>query len=293
MAQRFEGKNLEEALDAAAQGLGVPRFQLTYHVVVEKRGFLGGMKHVVVEADINDVAPDAVETPPAQPAVRSSSSSSTQPGQGAKRERGERGRRGGRGRGGSNRPERGGRSRREESDLQPGDFAQFAEDVPEQAAESDAAIAVRQWCEQALALSKLDLQVRSEENETQIAIRLYGRDSRLMTDRHGELLDALQVLANKALVGQKVEKDIELDCQQFKGRRTEELEQKARRMAEQVRLDGREQLLPAMTPIERRIVHLVLHEDADVTTESRGEGFYKRVAIIRRSAQQEQSTTPS
>ncbi len=291
MAQRFEGKNLEEALDAAAQGLGVPRFQLTYHVVVEKRGFLGGMKQVIVEADINDVAPEVAVTPAAQPAVRSSSSSLPQP-EGAKRERGEQGRRGGRGRGG-NRPERGGRSGREESDLQPGDFAQFAEDVPEQSAESDAAVSVRQWCEQALALSKLDLQVRSEENETQIVIRLYGRDSRLMTDRHGELLDALQVLANKALVGQKVEKDIELDCQQFKGRRTEELEQKARRMAEQVRLDGREQLLPAMTPIERRIVHLVLHEDADVTTESRGEGFYKRVAIIRRPAPQEQSTTSS
>jgi predicted RNA-binding protein Jag len=37
-----------------------------------------------------------------------------------------------------------------------------------------------------------------------------------------------------------------------------------------------------MTPIERRIIHLALQEDSDVTTESRGEGFYKRVAVIRR-----------
>ena len=60
MAQRFEGKNLEEALTAAAEAFGVERFQLTYHVLMEKRGFLGGMKRVVLEAEVNEAA-----TPPA------------------------------------------------------------------------------------------------------------------------------------------------------------------------------------------------------------------------------------
>src|SRR5438445_172410 len=133
MAERFEGKNLEEALNAAAQTFGVERYQLTYHVLLEKRGFLGGMKRVVI-------------------------------------------------------------------------------------------------------------------------VRLYGRDARRLIDGHGELIDALQVLANKALVGRRLDKDIELDCQEFKGKRVEELEQQARQVADQVRRDRREQLLPAMTPIERRIV---------------------------------------
>jgi spoIIIJ-associated protein len=105
-----------------------------------------------------------------------------------------------------------------------------------------------------------------------------------MTEEHGEALDALQVLANKALIGRKTEKDIELDCDQFKSHRNEDLAQRAREAADRVRSEGREQLLPAMTPIERRIVHLALQDDADVTTESRGEGFYKRVAIVRRAA---------
>jgi len=38
-----------------------------------------------------------------------------------------------------------------------------------------------------------------------------------------------------------------------------------------------------MSPIERRIVHIALRDHEDVTTESRGDGFYKRVAIILRS----------
>jgi spoIIIJ-associated protein len=299
MSQRFEGKNLEEALDAAAAGLGVPRYQLTYHVVLEKRGFLGGMKRVVIEADINEGAsePAVAVAEPNRPAARANTEARGGDGRGRSR-----GRRGGRGRGdqggasrdrGGNR-DRGGRSRRDDDDLQPGDFGeQFAVEVPEQGPESENAGAVRRWCEEAMALARLDLQARSEENETQVTIRLYGRDGRRVTDRHGELLDALQVLANKALVGRKIEKDIELDCLEFKGRRTEQLEEKARRIADQVRRDGREQLLPAMTPIERRIVHLALRDDGDVTTESRGEGFYKRIAIVRRPPQQEQSTTAS
>ncbi|HEV2719607.1 MAG TPA: R3H domain-containing nucleic acid-binding protein, partial [Thermoanaerobaculia bacterium] len=158
--------------------------------------------------------------------------------------------------------------------------------VPEQGPESDEAKAVREWCEEEIDYVRFDLDVRTEENDEQIFVRLYGRDTRRMTEEHGEALDALQVLANKALIGRKTEKDIELDCEGFKSRRHEDLQQRAREAAERVRAEGREQLLPAMTPIERRIVHLALQDDADVTTESRGEGFYKRVAIIRRAAAQ-------
>ena len=145
---------------------------------------------------------------------------------------------------------------------------------------------MRGWCEEAIDLARLELTIRTEENDQQISVRLYGRDARRLIDHHGELLDALQVLANKSLVGRKVEKDIELDCQQFKGRRVEEIEHRARELADRVRRDGREQLLPAMSPIERRIVHLAFQDDSDVATESRGDGFYKRVALIPRPAVQ-------
>jgi spoIIIJ-associated protein len=140
------------------------------------------------------------------------------------------------------------------------------------------------WCEDVLRLGSFNVIIRTEENDSQIQINLYGHDSRRFLDRNGELLDALQVLANKALVGRRIEKDIELDCSAFKERRNEEIGEQARATADRVRRDGREQLLPAMSPIERRIVHLALQDDADVTTESRGDGFFKRVAIKPRTA---------
>lgn len=274
MAQRFEGKNLEEALNGAAQTFGVERYQLTYHVLLEKRGFLGGMKRVVIEAEINESA-----QPEAEASVARASAPRSDRGRGRRRERGDRGERRHRGR---RSPER--REAEPQIELP-------AVEIPEQGEESQIAAQVRAWCERVIALTKLDLQVRTEENETQIVVRLYGRDARKLIDGHGELIDALQVLANKALVGRQIEKEIELDCHEFKGKRAEEIEQKARALADRVRRDGREQLLPAMTPIERRIVHLALRDDQEVATISRGDGFYKRVAIVRRTADAAQPQT--
>jgi len=280
MAQRFEGKNLEEALNSAAQTFAVERYQLTYHVLLEKRGFLGGMKRVVIEAEINEGA--------SQPELEAAAA--------PERPRGERSRGGARG--GNRRDDRGGRGgERRERHRKSADRRDEPEvelppvEIPEQGPESEIAQMVRGWCEHVITLANLNLELRTDENETQVLVRLYGRDARRLTEGHGELIDALQVLANKALVGRRIEKEIELDCQEFKGRRAEELEQKAREVADRVRRDGREQLLPAMTPIERRIVHLALRDDQEVATVSRGEGFYKRVAIVRRSTEGPQEQT--
>ena len=313
MTQRFEGHSLEEALTAASETLGVDRYQIAHRVLVEKRGFLGGIKHVVIEAEVNENATPPSDAPavraPAEAAVPAPAATpapappreSREPRESRGPSRGGRGGRsgGGGGRGGSRGRDRdsrgggggnregGGRGRKpyRERDVQPGDFSQFAGEIPEQGEESQGASMVHGWCEQVLSLAKLSVVVRTVENEEQIQVRLYGPDASLFIDKGGELLDAVQVLANKALVGTKVDKDIELDCEEFKARRVTELGERAREIADRVRTEGQEQLLPPMTPIERRIIHLALQDDTDVTTESRGEGFYKRVAVVKRTAE--------
>jgi len=284
MAQRFEGKNLDEALTMASEAFGVDRVQLTYHVVLEKKGFLGGTKRIVVEAEVNE-RPIAAAVQEASAPVPRSAPRSDRPSGGRGRGNRDRGRgRGGDGRGRGPRTGGGSRPRPGADDFQTGDFERFAGEIPEQGPESEQAGVVRAWYARVLELAKLQLEIRTEENETQVIVRLFGGDARLLTEEHGELLDALQVLGNKAMVGRKIEKEIELNCEAFKERRAEQLAEKAKELADRVRSSGREQLLPAMTPIERRIVHLALQEDADVTTESRGDGFYKRVAVVMRDA---------
>lgn len=285
MTQRFEGHNLEEALDQAAEALGVERHRVIHRVLIEKRGFLGGVKRVVIEAEVDTNQVQVVEPPPrsAEPPVAPAAARPARPERADRAERGGRRDRAPRGGEREGRGGRGSRGRRNEQAPSRTVWAERLETpAPEQAPESEAATAVHKWCEELLGHARLNAQVRTEENETQIIVRLYGSDSERLTEHNGELLDAVQVLANKALVGRNVEKDIELDCSQFKERRVEELGERARTIAERVKRDRREQLLPAMTPIERRIVHLALQDDPEVTTESRGEGFYKRVAVMLR-----------
>src|SRR5687767_5885255 len=187
MKKRFEGRNLDEALDSAAQTFGVERYRLSYHVVLEKRGFLGGMKRIVIEADVNEGA-----TPPpgleedAQPTGPIENYSL------AREVREERPRRGrGHRRRGGGRDDRGGSTQR----PAPRFPQEPREPVPEQGPQSEGAAKVHEWCQDLMDRARLAIDVRTEEDDEQIRVKLYGPDARLMTAHGGELLDSVQVLA--------------------------------------------------------------------------------------------------
>ncbi len=267
--QRFEGKNLEEAVENAAEALGVDRFRISYHVVLEKRGFLGGTRRVVIEAEIA-----------AAPAADEPARSVREPRR--DRDRPRRGREGS-GRGGRARNDsRDGNAPRFATTLSPELREQAFEHPPEQSPESAEALRAHEWIQRVVELAGLDLEVRTSESEDGLRVNFYGPSSPELIARDGELLDSLQVLASKALSVRSLDRSLEFDCAGFKQQRLEQLGQLARDLAERVRAGDGEQLLPAMSPVERRIVHLALEGDEQVTTESRGDGFFKRVAIVER-----------
>lgn len=272
--QRFEGKHLEEAIENAAEALGVDRFRVSYHVVLEKRGFLGGTRRVVIEAEIAD-APAADE-----PAPRSASREPRVDRERSRRGPGQGSGRSGRGRGRGESRE--GEAPRFVTTMPPELREQAFEHAPEQEPESPEAVRVHEWVQRVIELSGLDVEVRTKEEPEALHLNFYGPSSSDLLDRDGELLDSLQVLATKALGGRSIEKVFEFDCGGFKQQRRAQLGQLARELADRVRGGHGEQLLPAMSPVERRIVHLALEEDGEVTTESRGDGFFKRVAIVER-----------
>ena len=59
----------------------------------------------------------------------------------------------------------------------------------------------------------------------------------------------------------------------------EQLEQQAKDAAKEVKRWGEPVKLPEMNAHDRRIIHITLKEDAEVTTESEGEGAMKKVVI--------------
>lgn len=114
---------------------------------------------------------------------------------------------------------------------------------------------------------------------SRFSVRL-GADANMLIGEHGVNLMALEHLLKKILQ-KKYQEDgkFTLDINDYRLKRLEDLKQDVKTAAKEVRLYRREVPLNPMSPFERRIVHLLLAEYPDITTESIGQGFDRRVVI--------------
>lgn len=123
---------------------------------------------------------------------------------------------------------------------------------------------------------------RGDIEET-VTLHVEGADEQamgLLIGRRGETLYSVQFLVN-LLVSRHVQKwpQMIVDVGNYRQRRRESLEGLARRMADRVRHTGRPLALEPMAAYERRIVHVALHSDESVYTQSSGEGENRKVVI--------------
>lgn len=114
-----------------------------------------------------------------------------------------------------------------------------------------------------------------------IALDIKGEDLGILIGRRGETLSALQYLVN-LIVSRRLKSrvGVVVDVEGYRQRRYESLRLLARRLAEQVRSTGRAVTLEPMPANERRIIHLELKDNPDVTTQSMGEGEERKIAIV-------------
>jgi len=113
-----------------------------------------------------------------------------------------------------------------------------------------------------------------------ILVDFSGPDSALLLDRGGELLRALELLALEMLrVASGEHEKISFDCQNHRAMRLQELRMAATVAAEKVRKTGSPYYFAPMSSRERRIVHLALRDEADLRTESDGEGLRRCVVV--------------
>ncbi|MGD9117874.1 MAG: RNA-binding cell elongation regulator Jag/EloR [Dehalococcoidia bacterium] len=114
-----------------------------------------------------------------------------------------------------------------------------------------------------------------------ITLDVSGDDLGILIGRRGQTLSALQYVVRLILAHQtQARVPIVIDVEGYKQRRYEALKALAQRMAEQVKTKGRPFTLEPMLAYERRIIHLALANDPDVTTESVGEGESRKVVIV-------------
>ncbi len=131
-----------------------------------------------------------------------------------------------------------------------------------------------------IASANLALEVSAEEVAEGCRLNLEGPDADLLISQGGELLEALQHLVNQVFIrelprGQRVV----CDAEGFRATREAELRAMAKHAAERVRSTGAPFMFGPMTANERRIIHLALGDEGDLSTESIGEGQARKLKV--------------
>jgi len=114
-----------------------------------------------------------------------------------------------------------------------------------------------------------------------IVVDISGSDLGFLIGRRGETLAALQYLVTQ-IVGKRTREwvRVTVDVERYRVQREESLQRLARRMADRVKMTGEPVTLEPMPANERRIIHLTLKDDPQVTTQSFGEGESRRTTIL-------------
>ena len=163
----------------------------------------------------------------------------------------------------------------------------------------------------------LSASLRVEEKGTRIGVKISSEDAGRIIGRKGQTLESLQLLLNRIMFkddeecphimldidgyakgerGARSEADDESEeggerrprerrerrpRREEDGERTtkDQLEQQALDAAKEVKRWGVPVTLPEMNAHDRRIIHVTLKDDPELTTESMGEGAMKKVVI--------------
>jgi spoIIIJ-associated protein len=248
---RYEGKTEAEAVEAAAQAIGVPSAELKYRVIRDEKSFWGGR---VVEIELEEPRrvesrESRVESP--EPGVESpeamDDSLSMEPESPQVEGRTEEGPRTGR--------------------------------APEGAMDEEAFAAVEATLSELLSAAGFLVEARRRPAK-EMLFELIGDDVEPLLASRGEGLSGLEVLTGR-IASRQLGRPVypRLDAEGFRAHQRESLEELALRSAEEAKRTQRPQLLPPLSPAERRLIHLALAEDPEVETRSEGEGFLKRVAV--------------
>ena len=155
------------------------------------------------------------------------------------------------------------------------DEAEF-EDMPEEPAER-----VRVMVDRVLDEIDLDADVQVTETDDEILATIDGPDELgILIGRRGQTLDALQLLCYRAAsLGISDRKRVTLDAAGYRERRRALLEEEAEIAADRANRNGEAVRLEPMSASERRMVHEVLKERADVETYSEGDEPERRIVV--------------
>jgi spoIIIJ-associated protein len=152
------------------------------------------------------------------------------------------------------------------------------EPVPAEAPEKVAA--ARDFTEELLRRLGASVAVDARESPEAIALALTPRDGNRV-ELSSALVEAIQVLANRvANPTSASRKWVNLEVGGFGDAADPAMRAMAARLAESARRTGKTLAVAPISARERRLIHLALAEQADVTTRSEGEGLFRTLLVV-------------
>jgi spoIIIJ-associated protein len=114
-----------------------------------------------------------------------------------------------------------------------------------------------------------------------VVFNLTGPETTILIGRKGQTIDAFQYLVRLILTRKTLNKiPVMIDVENHKQQRFEALKTMALNVAAQVKSRKSSVRLEPMTAYERRIIHMTLANDPDISTESTGEGDSRKVVVF-------------
>jgi spoIIIJ-associated protein len=138
---------------------------------------------------------------------------------------------------------------------------------------------VREFTKQTVAAMGMPLEVTVVDAGDNIRVELSGDGGEVLLRRRAEALDALQQIVNTAFRRElKDDRSFVVDCMDYRKAKDAELRQMARFMMDKAKVAGPQEMGP-LNPYARRLVHLTVAEDPQMSSESIGDAFLKTVII--------------
>ena len=133
-----------------------------------------------------------------------------------------------------------------------------------------------------LAAMGLTLDVEIVDTPDAIRIEIGGSGGEVLLKRKAEALDALQQIVNTGFRRElDDDRSFVVDCMGYRKGKDDELRQMTKFTMEKAKMSGPQEMGP-LNPYARRIVHLTVAQDPDMTSESIGDAFLKTVIISKK-----------
>lgn len=139
---------------------------------------------------------------------------------------------------------------------------------------------IKEICERLLKQLQIKATVDLKQAEEIYQVTINTEESGLLIGYHGNTLNSFQLIL-QSLVFKKLAKweRIVVNVGDYRQKREETLRNMAQQYAEQVISTKEPAILPYFLAAERRIIHLALQDNPQVSSESTGEGKERRITI--------------